>query len=90
MIENLASLRAEFAAQPPKLSSHFDDDDPRRLKHLSLEQQKKRAKELLREWRVKPSSIKEPKLSDAQHAIARGYGLKKTGLNLKPISLHHK
>ena len=51
MIENLASLRAQFATQPPKLSSVFDKDDPRKLKHLSLEQQKKRAKDLLREWR---------------------------------------
>ncbi len=75
MIESLASLRAQFAAQPPKLSSHFDVGDPRRLEHLSLEQQKKRAKDLLRAWRAKPPQFGEvPKLSDAQHAIAKGYG----------------
>jgi hypothetical protein len=75
MIENLASLRAQFAAQPPKLSSHFDEGDPRRLEHLSLEQQKKRARDLLRTWRANPPQPGgTPKLSEAQHAIARGYG----------------
>jgi len=77
MIESLASLRAQFATQPPKLSSLFDEDDPRKLKHLSLEQQKKRAKELLHEWRATPPEPgKEPKLSDAQHTIAQGYGFR--------------
>ena len=82
MIENLASLRAQFATQPPKLSSVFDKDDPRKLKHLSLEQQKKRAKDLLREWRESPDEkrkearLKEARLSDAQHVIATEYGFK--------------
>jgi len=79
MIESLASLRAKFAKQASNKSSnfYFDSDDPRKLNHLSLEQQKKRAKELLREWHATPpdSGIK-PKLSDAQHAIARAYGFK--------------
>ncbi len=77
MIESLASLRAKFAKQTQKQSSnfYFDNDDPRNLKHLSLEQQKKRAKELLHEWRLAPSKTgKEPKLSEAQHSIAQGYG----------------
>lgn len=77
MIENIASLRAQFATQPPELSSNFDKDDPRKLKHLSLDQQKKRAKDLLREWRNSPvEKEKKAKLSDAQHTIATGYGFK--------------
>ena len=77
MIESLASLRVQFATQPAKLSSQFDEHDPRKLKPLSLEQQKKRAKELLREWRTNPlEPQREPKLNDAQHAIAQEYGFK--------------
>ena len=75
MIESLASLRAQFATQPPKLSSQFDEHDPRKLNHLSLEQQKKRAKELLREWRTHPLEPEgELKLNNAQHVIAQEYG----------------
>ncbi|HHJ36741.1 MAG TPA: DUF1835 domain-containing protein, partial [Gammaproteobacteria bacterium] len=77
MIENLALLRAQFATHPPELSSIFDDGDPRKLEHLSLEQQKKRAKELLCEWRnSSDGKQKELKLSDAQHAIATDHGFK--------------
>jgi len=43
MITNLAALRAGFAADPPKLSSDFAVGDPRRVRPLSLVQQKKRA-----------------------------------------------
>jgi hypothetical protein len=75
MIKNLAALRASFASNPPKLSSQFADDDPRRVQHLSLEQQKKRAKERLRSWRSAADSKQpEPKLSDAQLAIAKEHG----------------
>jgi hypothetical protein len=75
MITNLAALRASFASNPPKLQSQFPDDDPRRVQHLSLEQQKKRAKERLREWRATADATQPtPKLSDVQHAIAREYG----------------
>jgi hypothetical protein len=78
MINNLAALRANFAAkQQPRLSGQFDDGDPRKLNHLSLEQQKKRAKELLREWRESPpDGLVQPKLSVAQYHIARSYGFK--------------
>jgi hypothetical protein len=75
MIKNLAALRAGFSAHPPKLSSTFPAGDPRGLRPLSLEQQKKRAKERLRSWR---SAVDHPrskaKLSDAQHAIAQEFG----------------
>lgn len=77
MIENLASLRAQFATHPPKLSSNFDNEDPHKLKHLSLEQQKKRAKDLLCEWHSgSDEKRRDSKLSDAQHVIATGYGFK--------------
>jgi hypothetical protein len=77
MIENLAALHARFAANPPKLSSRFDEGDPRRLKRLSLEQQKKRAKERLRDWKSAAETMQpEPKLSDAQHSIAKEQGFK--------------
>lgn len=77
MIENLAALRTRFAANPPRLSSRFDESDPRRLKHLSLEQQKKRAKERLRDWKSAAETMQpEPKLSDAQHSIAKEQGFK--------------
>lgn len=70
----------------------FDVGDPRGLKHISIEQQKKRAKELVRQWHagqpesvaraqriLSPRSSSEPanlKLSDAQHVIASEYGFK--------------
>jgi hypothetical protein len=77
MIENLAALRARFAANPLRLSSHFDKGDPRRLQHVSLEQQKKRAKERLRDWKsVADATGPAPTLSDAQHAIAKEQGFK--------------
>ncbi|MCB1874788.1 MAG: DUF1835 domain-containing protein [Chromatiales bacterium] len=72
MIENLAALRESFAFNPPRLSSHFDADDPRGLRPLSLEQQKKRAKEWLRHEKL--TSQTPPKLSEAQHIIARENG----------------
>ena len=74
MIESLADLRAKFATQPPDLSSNFDEGDPRKLEHLSLEQQKKRAKELLKQWRTSSNNNKILKLSDAQHKIATEHG----------------
>lgn len=77
MIDNLAALRARFATHPPRLFSQFDDDDPRRLQPLSLEQQKKRAKERLREWKLAAATAQPvPKLSEAQQAIAREQGFK--------------
>ena len=77
MIENLSALRARFAASSPKLSSQFDEDDPRRLKHLSLERQKKHAEERLRDWKsVAGDTEPAPKLTDAQHAIAREQGFR--------------
>ncbi|HEY0720530.1 MAG TPA: DUF1835 domain-containing protein [Gammaproteobacteria bacterium] len=75
MIINLAALRTRFKTNPPRLSSQFDEGDPRRLHHLNLEQQKKRARELLREWQAQADTTKpSPKLSDAQHAIAKEHG----------------
>jgi hypothetical protein len=77
MIENLAALRAPLTTRSPDTASNFDfaENDPRKLEYLSLEQQKKRAKEMLREWRSNPSATATPpRLSDAQHAIAQGYG----------------
>jgi len=75
MIKNLAALRASFASNPPELSSRFDEGDPRRVKPLSLEQQKKRAKERLRDWKSTADPAQATrKLSDAQHAIAKELG----------------
>jgi Domain of unknown function (DUF1835) len=54
MIENLKELRLRLGKETPQLvqqsmdASYFANDDPRRMPRLSLEQQKKRAKELLR------------------------------------------
>lgn len=77
MIDNLAELRQQLTAQ--KYVPHeFGDDDPRKLNHLSLEQQKKRAKELLKDWRTNKSGPNEPpKLSDAQLFIAENHGFRK-------------
>lgn len=76
MIKNLASLRAQLSSQTPE-HSLFDDGDPRKLEHLSLEQQKKRAKELLQDWRSTTLRTgKTPKLHDAQLNIAQGYGFR--------------
>lgn len=80
MIVNLATLRAGFADQQPDLSSQFGPDDPRRLNHLSLEQQKQRAKELLHGLQSPLAAAQPtPKLSNAQHAIAAELGFKNWG-----------
>ena len=50
MIAKLAQLRLQRTS--PAVNSEFDPGDPRRLNHLSLGQQKKRAKELLKEVRI--------------------------------------
>lgn len=74
MIESLATLRAQFSTRPPTLSE-FAADHPCRLNPLSLEQQKKRAKELLKQWHAGDQKDKQDlKLSDAQHTIAKSYG----------------
>ena len=75
MIESLAALRASFASNPPERSSQFAEDDPRRVQPLSLEQQRKRARERLRDWKsAADSAQRAPKLSDAQQAIAKEHG----------------
>ena len=91
MIESLSGLPEQplFAHRTPY---EFDADDPRRLHHLSVEQQKKRAKELLKQWRAHQkdaldrgrrilsarsmTAIDKLKLSDAQHVIACEYQFK--------------
>ena len=83
---NLARLRAQHT--PQAFSAEFPTDDPRRLNHLSLEQQKKRAKELLKQvraqdpvacerWRRTGLSLAEPRLSGAQRVIAGENGFRK-------------
>jgi hypothetical protein len=87
MIVSLAELRQQRTAAT--FTPEFDAGDPRRLNPLSLEQQKKRAKELLQALRAHdlgatgrfrrhcPPTLlsgREPKLSDAQFVIAREYG----------------
>ncbi len=85
MIEKLAALRARISTDTPEFFSRFEADDPRRLKPLSLEQQKKRAKELLRDWNASADGAHAGKrLSDAQHAIARAHGFK----NWPQLKLH--
>jgi hypothetical protein len=87
MIVSLAELRRQRTS--PTLSPEFDDGDPRRLKPLSLEQQRKRAKELLRAARAHDagalerfrrhqplSEVASLRLSDAQHVIARENGFR--------------
>ncbi|WP_455365752.1 DUF1835 domain-containing protein [Kaarinaea lacus] len=77
MITNLAALREQLAAQNYR-PHDFKDGDPRKLNHLSLEQQKKRAKELLKYWRANNNGpIYAPKLSDAQQSIAQQHGFRK-------------
>ena len=77
MIESLSAQRARLSTQNPQFFYHFDEGDPRRLNHLSLEQQKKRAKDLLKQWHAETGTIKrDRKLSDAQHSIAKQYGFK--------------
>ncbi|MBI3774675.1 MAG: DUF1835 domain-containing protein [Gammaproteobacteria bacterium] len=92
MIVNLAALR-EQRTSATQSSSEFADGDPRKLNHLSLEQQKKRAKELLHDLRMHELSALErrrrvhtgtprqtniePRLSEAQFVIAREHGFPK-------------
>lgn len=89
MIISIARLRAQIAT--PALSHiEFDLTDPRRLTSLSLEQQKKRAKELLSTWRAQdntalarvahaPSRVARgaPRLNDAQQVIAAELGFRR-------------
>ena len=76
MIDNLAELRQQLIAQQ-YVPHNFEDGDPRKLNHLSLEQQKKRAKELLKDWQANNSGPNEsPKLSDAQLVIAQQHGFR--------------
>lgn len=86
MIINLAELRGRLAvpAHPP---AEFDHADPRALIPLSLEQQKKQAKDLLRGWRNQDAAAlarapgtgawTAPRLSDAQQLIATEQGFRK-------------
>lgn len=92
MIVNLAAQR-EQRTSTTQAPSEFADGDPRKLNHLSLEQQKKRAKELLRELRAGEVAARErlrrvhagtpwqtnvePRLSDAQFVLAREHGFPK-------------
>ena len=75
MIESLAELRTQLNHQPYRTLYDFDADDPRALRPLSLEQQKKCAKDLLKKWRGS-SDKADKKLADAQHMIAQGHGFK--------------
>jgi hypothetical protein len=89
MIVNLADLRRQRLSPPPP---EFDPKDPGRRNPLSLEQQKKRAKDLMRAIRSKdPEAIARlklhsseslstptgPRLNDAQQVIAREAGFRK-------------
>jgi uncharacterized protein DUF1835 len=89
MIVNLAQLRQQRTS--PALSPEFESGDPRRLTPLSLEQQKKRAKDLLRDVRAHEAGAIErfrrhgrqslsaggdPRLSDAQRVVARENGFR--------------
>lgn len=87
MIQSLPELRRQFLADNQSFYE-FAADDPRRLRPLSLEQQKKQAKELLLQWRGSKEwrrlSINHPEsgqltpdsvqLADAQLVIAREAG----------------
>ncbi len=86
MITNLKLLRAQLSS-PTKFDDEFNPGDPRRLESLSLEQQKKRAKDLLRDahqknpaalnrlqrWSLNATST-QLRLHDTQTVIAREYG----------------
>jgi hypothetical protein len=89
MIVNLAELRRQRLSPPPP---EFDPNDPGRGNPLSLEQQRKRAKDLLHALRTNdgnaidrfqlhsPGSLaaeQGPKLHDAQQVIARENGFRK-------------
>ncbi|MBI3898321.1 MAG: DUF1835 domain-containing protein [Gammaproteobacteria bacterium] len=87
MLFNLAALR-EQRTSLSQFFYEFAADDPRRLDHLSLEQQKKRAKELLRQLHAgdppalvraagvlgAQANAERARLSDAQLVIAREHG----------------
>ncbi|MDB5864454.1 MAG: hypothetical protein JWO70_2260 [Betaproteobacteria bacterium] len=90
MIVSLVELREQLTSRTS--TPEFGPGDARRLNPLSIEQQKKRAKELLREWRAREASALErfrrhcpsaagsdsgPRLGDAQLVIAREYGFRK-------------
>ncbi len=86
MLVNLAQLRKQRTS--PSTTAEFKPDDPRRLNHLSLEQQKKRARELLKavqmqdsaaleRWRHNGFNPAEPKLNEAQRVIAWENGFRK-------------
>ena len=94
MIENLAELRHQlFQKSPNQSTSNFDfvSDDPRRMPQLSLEQQKKRAKELLQSLKAREAPARtraydagiqnissiEPSLAKSQHIIALELGFDK-------------
>ncbi len=96
MIESLKALRAQKS--PLKLFE-FKEDDPRRARPISLEQQKKQSKELLTELKSKHSAAlkraaksfshnqSEYTLSKAQHIIAQENGFKKW-TDLKAFAEH--
>jgi len=87
MIVNLEQLRLQATAR--SAFPEFQDGDPRKLVTFSLEQQKKRAKDLLRAVgngeanalrryrKVVPQSSEAIQLSDVQFVIARENGFKK-------------
>ena len=89
MIVNLAELRRQRTSPPPP---EFDPAHPRRRNPLSLEQQKKRAKDLLHALRANDgnaiarfqrhspeclSGEQSPRLHDAQQVIGRENGFRK-------------
>lgn len=76
MLDNLATLRASLGTDTSNFFNKFAEDDPRRAKPLSLEQQKKRAKERLRDLRVAEPD-RDYKLHDAQRLIAQEHGFNK-------------
>jgi hypothetical protein len=92
MIVSLAALRQQ-PASPAQSPPEFADGDPRKLEPISLEQQKKRAKELLRDLRMKnpealtrwgqsrrgaqPTVDTDLHLNDAQLILAREHGFGK-------------
>lgn len=92
MIVSLTALHQQ-SASPAQSLPEFADGDPRKLVHISLEQQKKRAKELLRDLRTKnpaalarwrqshrgarPAVDTDLHLNDAQLILAREHGFGK-------------
>lgn len=87
MIQSLPELRRQFSVDK-QILHEFAVDDPRRARPFSLEQQKKRAKELLSQWRGSREwqrlSANHPEagrlapdsvqLADAQLVVAREAG----------------